>query len=225
MKTVFLLLALTACFMVDSLRADDWYQWRGPHRNGISDEVRLLQQWPEDGPKQLWKAENLGGGYSTPVVVGDRLYMLTSKGLEDELLLALDVATGKQLWSRRIGKVGKPDQNPNYPGARSTPTVDGNHLYALGSDGDLVCLDRHAGAILWQINVRSEFAGKSGEWAYAESPLIDGDALICAPGGSEATLVCLDKNTGDVIWRSALSEGDDAAYASTIILEVGGLKQ
>jgi outer membrane protein assembly factor BamB len=208
-----------------SLFAEDWPQWRGPHRNGISSETGLLEQWPKEGPKQVWQATDLGSGYSTPAVVGDRLYLLSNKGLEDESVLALSAADGKKVWSTRLGKVGNPQQQPSYPAARSTPTVDGNVLYALGSDGDLRCLDRANGKALWTKNLRTDFNGAPGRWAYAESPLIDGDTLICTPGGSSATIVALKKDSGDVIWKCATPEGDEAGYASIVIMESGGVKQ
>src|SRR4051812_20854800 len=166
------------------LMAMDWPQWRGPQRNGVSEETGLLKEWPTGGPKLLWQVKELGNGYSTPAVVGNRLYMLANKGIEDEFVLALDVGQGQQIWTTKIGKVG-PNQGPQYPAARSTPTVDGALLYALGSDGDLVCLEAVTGNIRWQKNLRTDFAGKPGSWAYAESPLVDGDVLVCTPGGSE----------------------------------------
>ena len=125
------------------------------------------------------------------------------------------------IWSTRVGNVG-PNGIPQYPGARSTPTVDGDVLYALGSDGDLTCIELAGGKMRWQKNLRSDFGGKPGTWAYSESPLIDGDVLVCTPGGSEATIVALHKKSGDVIWKSALAEGDKAAYASALIGRGGG---
>ena len=204
--------------------AADWPQWRGPQRNGISHETGLLHSWPAEGPKLLWQVKEIGGGYSTPAMVGKRLYLLGNEGLENEFVKALEVKDGTQAWSTRVGKVG-PNQGPPYPGARSTPTVDGELLYALGSDGDLACLETASGSARWQKNLRSEFGGQPGNWAYAESPLIDGDVLVCTPGGAEATLVALDKKTGDVIWKSAVPEKDQAAYASVIVVEAGGVKQ
>src|SRR4029450_11629078 len=118
-----------------------------------------------------------------------------------------------------------PKQNPSFPAARSTPTVDGDVLYALGSDGDLACVEIANGKVRWQKNLRSDFGGKPGEWAYSESPLIDGDALICTPGGSDATIVALNKKSGDLLWKCAAPGGDEAAYASAIVVEAGGIKQ
>ncbi len=173
----------------------------------------------------LWKSDDIGRGYSTPAVAGDRLYLLANEGLDNEFVEALDAANGKRVWSARIGKVGNPKQDPNFPAARSTPTVEGEAIYALGSDGDLACLDRKTGHIRWQKNVRAEFGGKPGEWAYAESPLVDGEAVVCAPGGSHATVVALRKDSGAVIWKCALPEGDDASFASTIVVEAAGVRQ
>ncbi len=216
------LLVLSAAL---SVAASDWPQWRGPERNGISRETGLLKEWPKDGPKLLWKVSAAGRGYATPAVVGERLYVLGNDGLDDEFVQALDVKDGKRVWQTRLGKVGNPQQQPNFPAARSTPTVEGEFLYALGSDGDLACVELGTGKVRWQKNLRTDFGGKPGNWAYSESPLIDGDSLLCTPGGSTATLVSLNKHTGEVIWKRALPEGDEAAYASAIIVEVGGVKQ
>jgi len=207
------------------LLADDWPQWRGPQRDGISHETGLLGEWPKDGPSLLWKADDIGRGYSTPAIVDDRLYVMANDGLENECVEALDTSSGKRVWSTRVGNVGEPKQQPNFPAARSTPTVDGDAIYVLSSDGDLACLDRKTGHIRWQKNVRTEFGGKPGIWAYAESPLVDGDAVVCAPGGTEATVVALRKDTGKLIWKCALPEGDDAAFSSAIVIESAGLRQ
>jgi len=207
------------------MSAADWPQWRGPQRNGISQETGLLKEWHADGPKLRWKVANIGFGYSTPSVVGDRLYLLANEGLENEFVEALAVEDGKRVWTAPLGKVGEPNQKPSFAAARSTPTVENEVLYALGSDGDLACVERAGGKIRWQKNVRKEFGGKPGVWAYSESPLIDGDTLVCTPGGSTATIVALKKTTGDVLWKCALPEGDQAAFASAIIVETGGVKQ
>src|SRR6266496_2016106 len=205
--------------------AGDWPQWRGPQRNGVSSETGLLKEWPKAGPTLRWKVADVGSGYSTPAVVGDRLYLLANEGLDNEFVRALAVKDGKRVWSTRLGRVGHPTQNPNFPAARSTPTVEGEFLYALGSDGDLACLEIGTGKVRWQKNLRTDFGGKHGEWAYSESPLIDADALVCTPGGSEATMVALNKKNGDVIWKCAVPEGDEAAYASAVLVEVGGIRQ
>jgi len=219
-RALILVLALVWC----DVNADDWPQWRGPERNGVSKETGLLKEWPKEGPKLIWQVKEIGSGYSTPSVVGKRLYLLSNEGADKEFVQALEVADGKRAWSTPIGKVGR-NEGPQYPGARSTPTVDGDSIYALGSDGDLVCLETANGAIRWNKNLRSDFSGKPGNWAYAESPLIDGDVLVCTPGGSDATLVALNKKTGEVVWKAVVPGGDEAGYASIIKMEAGGPKQ
>ncbi len=185
----------------------------------------MLREWPPAGPKLLWQVNDVGLGFSTPSVAGGRIYLLGNEGLTNEFALALSAKDGHRLWSVKLGKVGRPEQNPNYPGARSTPIVDGHLLYALGSDGDLVCLETAGGKQRWRKHLAADFAGKSGDWAYAESPLVDGDALICTPGGSNATLVALNKRTGALIWKCAMPEADDAGYASVAVDEFSGVRQ
>jgi len=211
-------------FVATGLRATDFPQWRGPLRDGHSPETGFLQEWPKDGPKLLWQVKNVGAGYSTPSVVGERIYLLGNEG-EIESVIALKVKDGSRVWAAKLGKVGHPEQNPSYPGARSTPTVDGKFLFALGSDGDLVCLETANGQEVWRKQLRNDFGGKYGEWAYSESPLVDGDKLICTPGGTNATLVALKKQTGEVIWKCATPEGDDASYSSAVIAEFSGVRQ
>jgi outer membrane protein assembly factor BamB len=203
----------------------DWPQWRGPERNGISKESGLLKQWPAEGPKLLWQVNDIGDGYSTPAVVGTRLYLMSNRGMDNEFVQALSTQDGKPIWTTRVGNVGNPNQNPPYAKARSTPTVDGNFIYALGSDGDLTCLEAKSGKIRWQKSIRAEFGGQPGEWAYAESPLIDGDVVVVTPGGAQATMVALNKKTGALIWKSAIPGGDPAGYASAIVVQGGGRKQ
>src|SRR5579862_6843916 len=184
MKTVATIVAVAALVASSSLigRAADWPQWRGPQRTGVSGETGLLQEWPAAGPKLLWRVTTAGGGFSTPAVVGDRLYLIVNEGTANEYVRAFNVADGKTAWSTRIGKVGNPDQQPSYPGARSTPTIEAGVLYALGSDGDLVALDASTGQTRWKKNVRADFGGEPGTWGYSESPLVDGDRIVVTPG-------------------------------------------
>jgi outer membrane protein assembly factor BamB len=222
-RCAFRAVAITGLFAAVAAAAD-WPQWRGPLRDGISKETGLLKEWPKDGPKLLWQVKDIGSGYSTPAVVGEHLYVLGNTGMDDEFVEALSIVNGKKDWSTRIGKVG-PNGGQQYSGARSTPTVDGASLYALGSDGDLVCLETATGKLIWRKSLRIDFGGRPGLWAFAESPLIDGDVLVCTPGGKEATLVALDKKSGEVIWKSATPEGDRASYSSIIATEINGVKQ
>ncbi|HEV3258513.1 MAG TPA: PQQ-binding-like beta-propeller repeat protein [Gemmataceae bacterium] len=201
----------------------DWPGWRGPDRTDVSTETGLLQEWPAGGPKLVWKATGLGGGFTTPSIAGGRIYLMGSKGRE-EYVMALDAKDGKHLWSTKVGAVGL-NRGPQNPGPRSTPIVDGDFVYTLGSDGDLVCVTRAKGKTVWHKHLVQDFGGKPGNWAYAESPLIDGDVLVCTPGGSSATLVALDKKTAELIWKAQVPGRNAAGYASAIVAQVGGVKQ
>jgi outer membrane protein assembly factor BamB len=212
-------------FAVTSASASDWPQWRGPERAGASRERGLLRQWPAGGPRLLWQVNDIGDGYSTPAVVGSRIYLMSNRGMDNEFVQALSTQDGKPVWTTHVGNVGNPNQNPPYAKARSTPTVDGDLVYALGSDGDLVCLEAKTGKIRWQKNLRQEFKGQPGEWAYAESPLVDGDLVVVTPGGAEATMAALNKKTGAPVWKSAIPGGDPAGYASAVVVWGGGRRQ
>jgi outer membrane protein assembly factor BamB len=204
--------------------AADWPQWRGPQRDGISQETGLLKTWPKDGPKVAWQSDKVGNGYSTPSVAGDRIYLIGNEGRKKEFVEALNVQDGRLIWATVIGEVGQ-NMGPQYPGSRGTPTVDGDLIYAIGSNGDLDCLDAATGKIVWHKSLRSDFAGMPGNWAYSESPLVDGNALVCTPGGSEATIVALNKQTGEVIWKSAVPGNERAAYSSVMSVDVAGTKE
>ena len=187
-----------------TIAAADWPQWRGPARTGISAEAGLLRQWPAGGPRLVWRIDNVGGGFSTPTVAGGRVYLVVNEGLANESVRAFSAADGKVLWSTRLGKVGNPDQSPSYPAARSSATVDGDTVYALSSDGDLAALDVATGAARWKKQLRSDFGGVPGTWAYAESPFVDGDRVVVTPGG-KTTMVALNKRTGAPILASLRS--------------------
>ena len=204
-------------------RADDWPQWRGPERTGISKETGLLQTWTADGPALRWKATDIGTGYSSPSVVRGRVYLQTTHD-NDEFALALDEKSGDKVWEAPIGKVGK-NRGPQYPGTRSTPTVDGDRLYCLASDGELTCLDIAKGDLKWKKHLRQDFGGEDGAWAFSESVLIDGDVVVCTPGGKTAGLAALNKRTGETIWTSTVPGGGTAEYASIMIVDKGPMKQ
>src|SRR5262249_14301833 len=149
--------------------------------------------------KLLWTYDKAGVGYSSPAIVGKVLYCLGAEGGK-EFAYALDTSTGKQKWKVPLGG----EFNNPYGGRpRCTPTVDGEVLYVLRATGDLHCLEVAAGKQRWQVNLSKDLGGKmmSG-WGYSESPLIDGDKLICTPGGGRGTLAALDKKSGKVLWRS-----------------------
>src|SRR5689334_10046576 len=145
-------LALSLAALAAPARAADWPQWRGPDRTGVSAETGLLKEWPKDGPKLLWKNTDVGSGLSTPSVVGNRIYFISNRD-QDEYAVCLDVKDGKPVWQTKFGKVGC-NEGPQYPGARSTPTVDGDRIYCLASDGELACLDAK-GDVKWVKHLRT----------------------------------------------------------------------
>jgi outer membrane protein assembly factor BamB len=200
----------------------DWPQWQGPRRDGVSNETGLLQSWPKEGPRLAWKAKGLGEGFSTPSVAAGRIYTMGNRG-KTEYVLAFDEENGNSLWATATGPVRS--TGGGYPGPRCTPAVDGELVYALGLNGDLVCLSALNGKVQWKHDLQKDFKGQPGGWGYCESPLIDGDKLICTPGGKTATLVALDKKTGKVIWTSQVPSGERAAYASAIVADVQGQRQ
>lgn len=229
LRLIAILATLCVCLpfvSVNSSANTDWPQWRGPQRSGVSSsETGLLRQWPAAGPKLLWQLNDIGDGYSTPAVVGNRIYVMSNRGMDNEFVQALSTADGKVIWTTRVGNVGNPDQQPNYPKARSTPTIEGNFVYVLGSDGDLACLEAKTGKIRWQKSLRKDFGGEPGDWAYAESPLVDGDLVVVTPGGAQATMAAVNKKTGAIVWKSAIPGGDKAGYASAIAVQGGGRRQ
>lgn len=223
-------LALTFALLVTAVttaaaqsRAADWPQWRGPNRDGISRETGLLKTWPAEGPKQVWKAESLGGGYGTVSVVNGRIYGMGHRN-PDESVWCLDAATGKLIWATPLAQANR--RGKGYgDGSRSCPTVDGNLLFVEGDSGDIACLDAATGAIKWKKDLVADFGGTVPRWGFAESALVDGDKVIYTPGGPEATVVALNKNTGEVLWKARTPEHDTAGYSSAIIANIGGVKQ
>src|SRR5262245_51105719 len=214
-------LLLAVCLAVPlSVAAADWPQFRGPDRNDVSRETGLLKDWPQQGPKLLWTCEQAGVGFSGPAVVGDRLYSMGAEG-DKELVFALDVKNGKKLWSAEVGPFYENDWGD---GPRATPTVDGDRLYALGGHGDLVCVEVKDGKKVWHKNLAGDLGGGLPRWGYTESPLVDGDKIVCTPGGDKGAVAALDKKTGNEVWRST-DFTDPAQYSSLVAAEVGGGRQ
>ncbi len=226
-RTYVLLAFIACCGMIASslLSADDWPFWRGPDRNDKSNETGLLSEWPEGGPEVEWINKESGLGYAGFSVVGSDLFTL---GLEDdsEFALCLDANTGKEKW--RTPLAGR-YQNAWGDGPRSTPTVDGDHVYFMTGQGTLACLNRADGKEVWSIEMK-DFGGEVPQWGYAESPLVDGDHVICTPGGNQTTMVAVDKQSGTTVWKTeAIAIGDSgprkAHYSSILPAEIHGKKQ
>ena len=215
-----LMLAGGLCPTTVTTAAEDgafWPQFHGPTRSNISDETGLLKQWPEDGPELLWTARGLGHGYSTVSIADGRIY--TAGNIGDRTVVTAMDMNGEVLWRAENGKAW----TGQYPGTRGTPTIDGDRVYHESPHGDVICLEAATGERVWELNILAEFNAPNIFWALAESLLIDGDHVICCPGGPETCVVALDKLTGDAVWK-APSTGDLAGYASPMLAEYDGLR-
>ena len=184
-----------------SASADDWPQWQGPDRNAVSRERGLLKEWTKDGPPLAWKITGLGGGYSGPSIAAGRIFGMSNRG-DDEVVWALSEKDGKELWVTRLGPALKQQAPQGKEGPACTPTVDGELLYVEGLGGDVACLQVKDGKVIWQRSLKGDLGGRVPMWSYRESPLVDGDKVICTPGAEDASLVALDKLTGKTIWKS-----------------------
>jgi len=197
----------------------DWPQWRGAKRDGISTEKGLLKEWPSAGPKRLWQINTLGEGYGSLALVGDRIYVHGRKG-NDSVVMALAREGGATAWTAVIGPRLEQDRGG---GPRGTPTVDGEHIFALNENGDLACLRTKDGKIVWKKNILQEYKGSNPHWLISESPLVDGNNLIVTPGGNDACVVAMDKLTGKTVWTSK-GLSDPAGYASCIVENIQGVR-
>lgn len=200
------LVLLSGTAFAASPESFDWPQWQGPDRNAISKERGLLKEWPKDGPPLAWKITGLGGGYSAPSIAAGRIFGMSNRG-DDEVVWALSEKDGKELWVTRLGPALKQQTPQGKEGPGCTPTVDGELLYVEGLGGDVACLQVKDGKIIWQRSLTRDFGGRAPMWSYRESPLVDGDKVICTPGGQEAMLAALDKSTGKTIWKSQVPGG------------------
>jgi len=202
----------------------DWPGFRGPNRDGLCAETGLLQQWPANGPKLLWQLDSLGRGHST-IAIANGKFFTTGDRDKSQFVLAYDLSSRTELWAVRIGAA-----YPEY-GALSTPTIVGDALYILSTDGNLFSLETATGKTRWQHNLTNEFAGKMmSAWKYSESPLVDGDRVIVTPGGKDTMMVAFNKNTSALLWKCAIPAlgergSDGAAYSSAIVADIAGVRQ
>ncbi len=202
----------------ESANGSKWLRFHGPHGDNLSDEIGLLKSWPEDGPPLLWKAEGLGNGFASVTVSQGRIF--TAGNVEEQLLISALDMEGNIVWQKPNG----PAWTKNYPGSRGTPTLDGDRVYHLGASGDLICLKAADGEVVWSKNILNQFDSQPPEWGLAESVLIDGDRVICTPGGPKTCIVAFDKMTGDVVWQSESADGDGPSYGTSALAEWEGLR-
>jgi outer membrane protein assembly factor BamB len=204
--------------VVSNRALDDWPQWRGPNRDGVSAERGLLKDWPSGGPPLVWKANGAGEGYSSFSTANGRLYTLGARG-GTEYVMAFDPASGKKLWEAEHGQRFSNDRGD---GPRATPTIEGDKLYAFGASGDLSAMDAATGKVIWRVNVLKQFGGQNITWGLSESPLVLSDRILVNAGAPGASIVALKKSDGSLIWKS---QRDEAGYSSAVLQDVGGVRQ
>lgn len=218
-------LMLTLGVQAAFIQAADWPQFRGPTRDGRSPETGLLRQWPDEGPKLLRTISGLGGGFSSPVIAGQRIY-ITGRVGEDLKIFCFDLS-GEKIWEQTHGPAyyGATAVHSPYPGSRATPTIDGDMLYLLSGLGRLAAYRASNGEPVWSVDAVGDLGGRVPPWGYSESVLIDGDKLIFTPGGEQTgTFAALDKNSGRVLWRSS-EVTERAEYGSPILIEFNKVRQ
>ena len=200
------------------LASAEWNQWLGPDRDGKSTESGLLASWPESGPEKVWQVESLGEGYSSLSFANGSLFTQGVKAGK-QYLIAIDAETGEIEWETQHGR---PYSNRRGGGPRGTPTVDGDRVYALGGDGNLICADASTGAKIWEKHLLKTYRARNINWGISESPLVDGNRLVVNAGGRGASIVALDKATGDELWKT---QSDEAGYSSGVAVEIDGVRQ
>ena len=200
-----------------SATAQEVAQWRGPNRDGIYNESGLLKKWPDAGPKLVWHFDELGDGHTSAAVTGSGIF---TTGMTDGTgyVYALSSA-GKLLWKKEYGK----EWAENWNGSRSTPLVVGDKLYVLSSYWKLTCMNTSNGQTIWTADLQKDYGAQNNEWGIAENLLFDGNVIYCTPGGTGASLVALDRNTGKLIWKSK-GNGNKSAYCSPLLIKVQNKK-
>jgi outer membrane protein assembly factor BamB len=205
---------LTASIVSSQISA----QWRGPERDGKYPDTGLLKSWPEQGPKLLMSLTGVGKGYSQPVVANNIIYVTGIKSETHDILSAFDMQ-GKLLWESEYG----PAWDRSYPETRSTPTVENNRIYLIGGQGMVSCVDAKTGEIIWQKDAHAKYGGEFHRWGVSESVLLTEKAAFYTTGGTETTVIAINKNDGSLLWKTK-SLGGERAYASPLLIERGGLK-
>ncbi len=212
-KNIFLIIALS--ILSFNAFSQEVSEWRGVGRTGVYHEAGLLKQWPEAGPQQLWVNDKLPSGYSSMAIANNSIYLT---GIKDgvDMLIALEM-NGQIKWQTPIGKAWM----ESFSDSRSTPTVEGNRVYASSGMGEIICVDASDGKLIWKVDGMQKFEGRTGTWGYSESLLLVYNKVIFTPCGEKTTIVALDKKTGETIWQSK-SMKDTAAYVSPLLVKENG---
>ena len=217
MKRVILTVTAILVILVGTAWAGDSPRFRGPNGDGRYDEQGLMKQWPANGPPPAWTATGLGKGYSSASVVKGKIYVT---GMTPDEMGHIVVLNAEGAVERKIA-YGKETLVPQAPGPRSTPTIDGDRLYLMSGLGVVYCMDLTKDKALWEANIFERFKGENSQWNLAESLLVDGDRLICTPGGQEGAVAALNKMTGETIWATK-GLNDKTSYCSPTIVDHKG---
>ena len=208
------------CLITPKLIAQTSHGWRGPARNGIFSETGLLKSWPEEGPELLWETLDAGKGYSAPVVVGDRIYLTGMNEAENKETFVAYTSDGKKIYESEYGNTWA----FSFPETRTTPTIANGKAYVISGAGEIVCINTADGKIVWTVNGAKEFERLTGNWGTAESPLVFDNKVIYTPAGEQTTMVALNAQTGEILWKTK-AFGDIGAYMSPIIISYKGKRQ
>jgi outer membrane protein assembly factor BamB len=206
----------------------DWPTFRGADRMAVSKETGLLQTWPEGGPQCVWEARGAGRSYSSLAIAAGKIFTLGDglSGVEDkdEYLICFSQEHGQLLWKLRTGPPWN-NWQASWQSSRSTPSTDGQLVYVVTPHGVLVCAEAATGIERWRKDLAKEFEGKKGDkWGYSESVLIDGDTVVCTPGGDKNTVVAFNKQNGEVKWKVARERDRGAGHTSIAISEIAGTR-
>lgn len=230
----FLLAVIAAWILTSPVRADDWPQWMGPQRDNVWREKGILDTFPKDGPKVLWRVP-VRNGYSGPAVADGLVYVtdfVPATDVEDkdnfnrakfagvERVLCFDAKKGELKWKHEYPCT----YNVSYPnGPRCTPNVDAGKVYTLGAEGNLFAFEAKTGKVLWSVDFKKAYGVTSPLWGFAAHPLIDGDRIVCLVGGEGSIAVAFDKNTGKEIWKNLTAK--EPGYSPPVLVQAGGAKQ
>mgnify|MGYP000203284511 CR=1 FL=1 len=216
MKTV---IQLFAFFVVATAAQADWPQYLGPGRNAVAPTARLARSWPEGGPRIRWSF-SLGRGFGGASVHGSEVFVLDRIAERSDVLRCIDLKTGTEKWNYTYDARGR---HP-HPGSRAVPTVDEDHIWAVGPFGHFHCISRKTHVPVWRYQLLEKFAAEEPQWGVSQSPLIYRDMVIVAPQGNKGGVVAFDKKTGDLRWASRKLTGVPC-YVSPMRVRIGGVDQ
>lgn len=209
------LILTSLIFLSLTIFAQEIAQWRGPNRDGKYPDTGLLKEWSEEGPEMLWHYDDLGLGHASAAVTKERIYTSGTSEEGNGFVVAL-THNGEKIWQTEIGK----EWMDNFEGVRSTPLFYDDQVYIMSSFGYLACMKANDGSIVWDVDLFEEYDGRNIKWGVTENLLIDGEKLFVTPGGEEANVIALNKDNGELIWKSK-GNGEISAYCSPLVVQRG----